>query len=202
MTRAWRLLGIDRSGPPAPETLRGGPLHPWTAPNAIGLIRLLLVPVFLVLALGSGDGRTASASVVYAVVAGSDYLDGLVARLTGQYSRLGALLDPLIDRLAVVAGVVVTWRFELLPRWALAVLAGRELLMLAATQVGLRRGLDVSVNWLGRLAVWPVMLSIWLAMVSVTWVAEAFLLAGLALTLAATALYLRGGCRALGSASG
>jgi cardiolipin synthase len=170
-------------------------------PNAIGFVRLALVPVFLALALSSGDGRTASASVVYAVVGGSDYLDGLAARLTGQYSRLGALLDPLTDRLLVLSGIVVTWHFELLPRWALGILAGRELLMLVLTQAVLRRDMELEINMVGRWAVWPTMFSMFLAMVSVTWVAEALLLLGLALTLWATALYVREGLRRLGGPS-
>jgi CDP-diacylglycerol--glycerol-3-phosphate 3-phosphatidyltransferase len=197
-----RLLGLDRSGPPPPETQRQQPLHPWTIPNAIGFARLALVPVFLVLALSSGDGRVASASVVYAVVGGSDYIDGLLARLTGQYSRLGALLDPLTDRLLVVSGAVVCWHFDLLPRWALALLAGREVLMLVLTQVGLRRGIDLQINMLGRVAVWPTMFSLFLAMVSVTWVAEALLYLGLAMTLAATARYLQDGYRGLRARAG
>lgn len=193
-----RLLGLDRSGPPPPETLRGAPLRPWTLPNAVGYVRIALVPVFLVLALGSGDGRVASASIVYAVIGGSDYLDGMLARITGQYSRLGTLMDPLVDRLLVISGVVVTWRFELLPRWALAVLAVRELFMLCLTQYALRRGLaDLRVNMLGRWAVWPTMFSMFLAMVSVTWVAPALLYLGLAMTLAATARYVRDGLQAL-----
>lgn len=193
-----RLLGLDRSGPPPPATLRGQPLRPWTLPNLIGFTRIALVPVFLFLALDSGDGRVASASIVYAVIGGTDYLDGMLARVTGQYSRLGALIDPLTDRLLVVSGVVVTWHFELLPRWALAVLAARELFMLALTQYGLRRGLaDLKVNMVGRWAVWPTMFSMFLAMVSVTWVAEALLYLGLAMTLWATALYVRDGLQAL-----
>ena len=188
-----RLLGIDRSGGPPRATRPGEPLQPWTIPNAIGFARLALIPVFLVLALGSGDGRIASASIVYAVIGGSDYLDGIAARLTGQYSRLGALLDPLTDRLLVVAGVVVCWHFELLPRWPLAVLAGRELFMLVASRIVLRRGRDIEINMLGRWAVWPTMFSLFLAMVSVTWVADALLYLGLAMTLGATALYLRAG---------
>jgi len=197
-----RLLGLDRSGPPPPETLAGQPLQPWTLPNAIGYARLALLPVFLVLALGSGDGRVALASVLYAVIGGTDYLDGMLARITGQYSRLGALLDPLVDRLLVVSGVVVCWHFELLPRWALALLAGRELVMLVLTQVALRRGLvDLNVNMLGRWAVWPTMFSLFLAMVSVTWVAEALLYLGLAMTLGATAIYMRDGRDAIRGAS-
>jgi CDP-diacylglycerol--glycerol-3-phosphate 3-phosphatidyltransferase len=159
---------------------------------------LALIPVFLVLALGSGDGRYAPASIVYAFIGGTDYLDGMVARVTGQYSRLGVLLDPITDRLLVISGVVVTWHFDLLPRWALAVLVARELFMIVLSEVALRRGVaDIRVNMLGRWAVWPTMFSIFLAMVSVTWVAEALLYVGLAMTLGATALYVRDGLRAL-----
>lgn len=197
-----RLLGLDRSGGPPPETRAGEPLHPWTLPNLIGFIRLGLIPVFLILALGSDDGRLASASIIYAVIGGSDYLDGIAARLTGQYSRLGALLDPLTDRLLVVSGVIVCWHYELLPRWALGVLAAREALMLVLTQIGLRRGLDLEVKMIGRWAVWPTMFSLFLAMVSVTWVAEALLYIGLAMTLAATVLYVRDGLQALHEPSG
>ena len=192
-----RLLGLDRSGGPPPETRAGEPLNPWTLPNLIGFIRIGLIPVFLVLALQSDDGRVASAAILYAVIGGSDYLDGIAARLTGQYSRLGALLDPLTDRLLVVSGVIVCWHFELLPRWALGVLAAREVLMLVLTQIGLRHGLDLEVKMIGRWAVWPTMFSLFLAMVSVTWVAEALLYVGLAMTLAATALYIRDGLDAL-----
>jgi cardiolipin synthase len=191
-----RLVGLDRSGPPPPETQSGAPLHPWTIPNLIGFVRLALIPVFLVLALSSGDGRDAAASAVYAVIGGSDYLDGITARVTGQYSRLGTLLDPLVDRLLVLSGVVVAFHFHLLPRWALVILAARELFMLALTRLALRRGIDIKVNWVGRWAVWPTMFSIFLAMVSTTWVATALLYLGLAMTLAATALYVRDGLRA------
>jgi cardiolipin synthase len=192
-----RLLGLDRSGGPPPETLRDQPLHPWTIPNAIGFLRIGLIPVFLVLALGSGDGRDTAATIVFAFVAAGDYLDGMVARITGQYSRLGALLDPLTDRLLVISGAVVAWEFELLPRWALIVLAAREALMLLLTQIALRRGLDISVNMLGRWAVWPTMGALGLAMILETWVSEVLLYVGLALTLAATARYLQDGWRAL-----
>src|SRR4051794_1027080 len=193
-----RVLGYDRDYAPPPETLPGAPLNPWTIPNLIGFIRLALIPVFLILALGSGDGRYAPASIIYAVIGGTDYLDGMAARVTGQYSRLGVLLDPIVDRLLVISGVIVCWHFELLPRWALAVLVLREVFMLVISQIALRRGVaDIKVNMLGRWAVWPTMFSIFLAMVSTTWVAEALLYLGLAMTLGATALYVRDGLRAL-----
>jgi CDP-diacylglycerol--glycerol-3-phosphate 3-phosphatidyltransferase len=191
-----RLVGLDRSGPPPPETQAGAPLNPWTLPNLIGFIRLGLIPVFLVLALTSGDGRDAAASATYAVIGGTDYLDGMTARITGQYSRLGTLLDPLVDRLLVLSGVIVCFHFDLLPRWALIVLAAREALMLVLTRIALRHGRDIQVNMAGRWAVWPTMFSLFLAMVSVTWVADLLLYVGLAMTLYATALYVRANTQA------
>jgi len=191
-----RLVGLDRSGPPPPETLAGAPLRPWTLPNAIGFVRIGLIPVFLVLALRSGDGRIAYASAIYAVIGGTDYLDGITARVTGQYSRLGTLLDPLVDRMLVISGAIVCYRFELLPRWALVVLGARELLMLVLSRIALSRGREIQVNMVGRWAVWPTMFSMFLAMVSVTWVAPALLYLGLAMTLWATALYVRANTQA------
>jgi cardiolipin synthase len=192
-----RLLGLDRSGAPPPETRRSQPLNPWTVPNAIGLVRIALLPVFLVVALGSDDGRDTLAFILFAVVAWSDYLDGMAARLTGQYSRLGALLDPLTDRMLVLCGAIVAWKFDLLPRWALAVLAAREALMLVLTRMAFRRGLDLQINMLGRWAVWPVMSALALALVWDTWITEALLYFGLGLTLGATAQYMAEGLRAL-----
>jgi cardiolipin synthase (CMP-forming) len=194
-----RLLGLDRSGPPPPQTVSGRPLNPWTIPNAIGFTRLTLIPVFLVLAFTSGDGRAALPATIFAVIAWSDYLDGLTARLTGQYSRLGALLDPVVDRLLVLAGIAVCWYFELLPRWALAVLVARELIVVALAQIGLRRGLELKINWPGRLAVWPTMSALFFALVDLLTLAEVLLYVGLALSLAALALYVRDGVAALGA---
>ena len=149
--------------------------------------------MFLYLALDSGDGRTVAAAILYALIAGGDYLDGLVARATGQYSRMGAILDPIVDRLTILSGVVVCWHFELLPRWALAALLARELVTVALAQIGLRRGLDMEVNWLGRIGVWLVMTSIFLALTVETWVSTAVLVVGLAALILATLLYVRTG---------
>src|SRR3954471_14979056 len=178
-----RLLGYDRDYDAPPETLPGAPLNPWTIPNLIGFIRLALIPVFLYLALNSEDRRLASASIIYAIIGGTDYLDGMAARVTGQFSRLGVLLDPVVDRLLVISCVIVCWHFELLPRWALALLVARELFMLVISQIALYKHVgDIKVNMVGRVAVWPTMFSIFLAMLSDTWVAEALLYFGLALT--------------------
>jgi len=190
---ARRLLGLDRSGPLPAETLAGRPLRPWTVPNAIGFTRLVLIPVFVIVELSSNDGTSALGAVLFALIAVADYADGIAARLTGQYSRLGALMDPVTDRLLVIAGVAVCWRFQLLPRWALAVLALRELSMLALGRYALRHGVELRINWPGRLAVAPVMGGLFFALAGLKGLGEVLLYIGLALALAASALYLRSG---------
>jgi cardiolipin synthase len=188
-----RLLGIDRSGPPPAETLAGHPLNPWTLPNAIGFVRLAAIPVFLLVALSSRHGQNALAVVLFAAIGWGDYLDGFVARLTGQYSRLGAILDPIVDRLLVISGMAVAWRFSLLPRWAIAVVIARELFMLALSRYGLRRGVELKINWLGRLGVAPMMGAPFFAMAGLHAVAVVMLYVGMALALSATVLYVRRG---------
>lgn len=186
-----RLAGLDRSGPPPPETMSDQPWNVWTIPNAIGFVRFLLIPVFLGLALSSDSGTDALPAVIFAVISWSDYFDGMAARITGQYSRLGALLDPFVDRLLVVAGVVVCWNFELLPRWAIAVLVFREVFLLVAGALGQRRGLQLTINWPGRAAVWPTMSAIFFALVALATLAEVLLYIGLALAYYAVVLYAR-----------
>jgi cardiolipin synthase (CMP-forming) len=194
-----RLFGIDRSGPEPAATRAGRPLNPWTVPNAIGFARLAGIPVFLVIALSSTDGQSTAAAVLYAVIGWADYLDGFVARLTGQYSRLGALLDPVIDRLLVLSGMAVVLRFDLLPRWAVILVVAREVFVLAVSRYGLRHGVDVSINWPGRLAVAPTMGAPFFAMLGLHVVALVMLYLGLGLALAATALYVRDGLAQLRS---
>jgi cardiolipin synthase (CMP-forming) len=192
-----RLSGVDRSGPPPDATLSGNPLNPWTIPNAIDFVRLAAIPVFLVIALSSSDGQDALAVVLFGVIAWSDYLDGFAARLTGQYSRLGALLDPLVDRLLIVSGMAVCWHFSLLPKWALAIVIARELFMLIASRYALSRGIELQINWAGRIGVAPIAAAPFFAMAGVHWLALIMLYVGMAFGLTATVLYVRRGAQVM-----
>lgn len=147
----------------------------------------------MAVALSSTDGQSVLAAILYAVIGWSDYLDGFVARLTGQYSRLGALLDPIIDRLLILSGVAVCWRFDLLPRWALALVIAREVLVLVLSRYGLKRGVELRINWFGRIGVAPTMGAPFFAMLGLHVVALIMLYWGLAMALAATVLYVRSG---------
>jgi cardiolipin synthase len=186
-----RLSGLDRSCGPPPETLPGAPLRPWTIPNAIGYLRIACLVAFLVVALDDPDGEGWLQFALFAVVAWGDYADGIAARVTGQYSRLGALMDPVIDRALVIAGVVVVYEADLLPRWALLVLAAREALMLAIGPFYVRRRGELKITMLGRWAVWPTMSAIAFALVGADPVDELLLYLGVAMTLGATLQYVR-----------
>jgi CDP-diacylglycerol--glycerol-3-phosphate 3-phosphatidyltransferase len=186
-----RLFGLDRSGPPPPSTLPGSPLRPWTLPNLVGYLRIVGLVFFMIFALNSGDGHSPAAAILYALVAWGDYLDGIVARVTGQYSRLGALLDPIIDRLMILGGAIVAWEFSLLPRWLLALLILRELLMLALGRLALKRRGAITINWVGRLAVWPIMSSLFFAICGLENLAEWLLIIGVVMAYAASFLYAR-----------
>jgi cardiolipin synthase (CMP-forming) len=188
-----RLFGIDRSGPLPRATRRGAPLHPLTIPNLVGYLRLAAIPLFLYLAWESDDGRYAPATLIYVAITTGDYLDGFLARATGQYSRMGALLDPIVDRAAVLAGVAVCWHFELLPRWALAVLAVREAVTLVLAELALRRGIDIEVNWIGRIGVFAVFASIGLSLMLDSWAIDALFIIGVAISVGATWVYVRAG---------
>jgi cardiolipin synthase len=186
-----RLFGIDRSGPSPSQTRRGAPLHPWTLPNLVGYLRLASIPLFLVIAFQSDDGRDTTAVLLYLWITLGDYLDGFLARATGQYSRMGALLDPIVDRAAVLAGAAVCWHFELLPRWALLVIALREVATLVLAQMSLRRGVDLEINWIGRIGVFLVFGGIFWSMVFDWWIIRAGFVVGVGMAVAATIVYVR-----------
>ena len=191
--RIRRLFGLDRSGAEPTPTRAGQPLRPFTLPNLIGYLRLIGIPIFLFIAFSSDDGRSWLAALFFFLIAGGDYVDGFLARVTGQYSRLGALMDPVIDRLTILSGLVVCWHFDLLPHWMLVLLLVRELATLLLARWGLARGIDIEVNWFGRVAVFPVMAALLLAMIWDSWVPAALLALGIVLGVIATYLYARVG---------
>lgn len=99
----------------------------WTIPNALSALRLLGVPVFFWLIVGpENDGL---ALIILIVSSFTDWLDGFLARKLNQFSRLGELLDPLADRLYVVAALAALCIRDLLPIWIVVALILRDALM-------------------------------------------------------------------------
>jgi cardiolipin synthase len=122
-----------------------------TVPNALSALRLAGVPLFLWLLLGPHhDGW---AIVVLAVGGFSDWLDGKLARWLGQSSRLGALLDPMVDRLYILATLLAFGVREIVPWWVIGVLVGRDLVLAATLPVWRAHGVAApEVHYLGKAA--------------------------------------------------
>ena len=99
----------------------------WTIPNILSGLRLMGVPVFFWLIVGpENDGL---ALLILIVSSFTDWLDGYLARRLNQFSRLGELLDPLADRLYVVAALAALYIRDLLPLWVVVALVLRDVLM-------------------------------------------------------------------------
>ena len=122
-----------------------------TVPNLLSFLRLLGVPVFLWLLLGPhADGW---ALAVLALSGFTDWADGVLARRLNQYSDLGALLDPLADRLYILATLVGLVLRHIIPLWLAIVIVGRDLVVGVALLVLNRRGIaPPQVHYLGKAA--------------------------------------------------
>ena len=122
-----------------------------TIPNILSMLRLLLIPVFVWLALGpEADGW---AFFILAVSSITDWLDGVVARRFQMVSRVGQLLDPIADRLFVISTILVLAIREIVPWWLVIVLVLRDVFMgLIQLRVN-RRGVEpLPVHYVGKAA--------------------------------------------------
>jgi CDP-diacylglycerol--glycerol-3-phosphate 3-phosphatidyltransferase len=123
-------------------------------PNALTLLRLGLIPIFVVLVLAADGRRSIAAALVFALAGITDQVDGWLARRWRVESEFGKFADPLADRLMIDAAVVLLWIEGRLPWPALAVILARDGLLLAGTPAAIRRGYEFSVSFLGKAATW------------------------------------------------
>ncbi len=122
----------------------------FTVPNLLSLLRLALIAPFLIWA---GEGRDWLALIALAIASITDYLDGKAARILKQESKLGAMLDPAIDRLFIAASVYVLWDRDIFPGWLVAILIGRDLALLLVNIALKQRGRPLlEVNFIGKAA--------------------------------------------------
>jgi len=181
-------------GPGRPADREELPDRIWTLPNALSVLRLLGVPLFLWLLLGPhADGWAILVLVLSGV---SDWADGKLARLLDQSSRLGALLDPAADRLYIVATLVALALREVVPLWLVAVLVGRELVLGLLLLVLRHYGYPpLQVHYLGKAATFLLLYAFPCLLLAdaATSIAPVVLPIAWALTIWGTALYLLAG---------
>jgi CDP-diacylglycerol--glycerol-3-phosphate 3-phosphatidyltransferase len=134
-------------------------------PNALTILRLALIPPFIVAILVSTEGRTWVAGIIFLVAGITDQVDGFLARRWHVESVFGKIADPLADRLMIDAAVLLLIHADRLP-WLALIIPARDLVALVGTPIVMGRGYEFQVNLLGKAATWLLYLSIGLVMVT------------------------------------
>ncbi len=169
-------------------------------PNALTLARLALIPVFVVLMVRAGHRPSWPAGLTFGVAGVTDQVDGFLARRWGVESRFGKLADPLADRLMIDAAVILLFAYDRLPWAGVAVIVGRDILLLAGSGVLAPRGVEIDVNVVGKTATWVLYAAIFFRIVmhgATRWPVDLFW-AGLALALLAGVFYIAAARKELG----
>jgi CDP-diacylglycerol--glycerol-3-phosphate 3-phosphatidyltransferase len=191
-------MGVDETGDPHAPILpqmeaRAVPLPLAQLPNALTVARLALIPVFVVLMVRAGHRPSWPAGVVFGIAGVTDQVDGFLARRWRVESRFGKVADPLADRLMIDAAVILLFAYDRLPWAGLAVILGRDAILLAGSIFLAPRGVEIDVNLLGKAATWVLYAAIFFRIVthrSTDWPLDLFWV-GIALALLAGAVYAR-----------
>ena len=158
MTGSTPPAGDDAVGDAVPGGDEAGLDRIVTVPNAVTLVRLLCIPVFVWLLLGAH--RQVAAAVLLGVLGATDWVDGYVARRYHQVSTVGKVLDPVADRVLMLTAVVTIMIDGAVPIWFGVATLARELVVsvavLALASLGARR---IDVLWVGKAGTFALMFS-------------------------------------------
>ena len=129
-------------------------------PNYLTLIRIFLVPLLVVVLLTPysekwfGIESYGLAIAIFLVASLTDILDGHLARRRKQVSKIGALLDPIADKLLVSAALIVLVEKNLAPAWAVVIILGREFVVTGLRSVAASEGIIISAQRVGKIKMW------------------------------------------------
>ncbi len=129
-------------------------------PNALTMLRLALIPLFIALYVRSGDGSSWAAGWVFLVAGATDQVDGFLARRWHVESQFGKLADPLADRLMIDAAAILVALEGKLPWAGAVIIVLRDALLVGGYRLLMPRGYELSVTTLGKLATWLLYLSV------------------------------------------
>jgi CDP-diacylglycerol--glycerol-3-phosphate 3-phosphatidyltransferase len=122
--------------------------------DQLTLMRALSVPVVVALFAASFADHDYWATGVFCVAMATDWFDGRIARRSGRTSPLGSLLDPVADKLLVLATLIVLIDQDVFPAWMVAAIVARELLISGLRQAAIERGVVLAARDLGKLKTW------------------------------------------------
>ncbi len=126
-------------------------MFPVNVPNVLTLLRIVAVPVLVVALLDETPDGDVIAAIVFALAALTDGLDGYIARRRQQVTTFGKLMDPLADKLLVIAALISLVSLNRLPAWIAMVIIARELAVTGLRSVAAERGVVIAASWLGKL---------------------------------------------------
>jgi cardiolipin synthase (CMP-forming) len=161
-------------------------------PNALTLLRLALIPLFVVVFVQAEDGSSWAAGWIFLVAGVTDQLDGFLARRWRVESRFGKLADPLADRLMLDAAAILLWLDDKLPWYATLIIVLRDVILVGGYRLLMPRGVELEVSKLGKAATWLLYLSLGILLVvgqSTDWPLWLFWI-GLGMALVAAAQYV------------
>jgi CDP-diacylglycerol--glycerol-3-phosphate 3-phosphatidyltransferase len=123
---------------------------PLNLPNILTLTRIVAVPVIVVALLGETPNGDALAAAVFALAALTDGLDGYIARRRQDVTTFGKLMDPLADKLLIIAALVSLVSLDRLAAWVAMVIIARELAVTALRALAAEQGVVIAASWLGK----------------------------------------------------
>jgi CDP-diacylglycerol---glycerol-3-phosphate 3-phosphatidyltransferase len=126
-------------------------VFPLNVPNVLTVLRILAVPVIVVALLGETPNGDALAAIVFALAALTDGLDGYIARSRDSVTTFGKLMDPVADKLLIVAALVSLVSLGRLAAWVAMVIIAREVAVTVMRAVAVEEGVVISASWLGKL---------------------------------------------------
>ena len=125
-------------------------MFPLNLPNVLTVLRILAVPVIVVALLDETPNGDVVAAVVFALAAISDGLDGYLARSRDAVTTFGKLMDPIADKLLIVAALISLVSLGRLAAWVAMVIIAREFAVTALRAVAAEQGVVISASWLGK----------------------------------------------------
>lgn len=119
-------------------------------PNALTIARIIAVPVIVVLILGGWEWGDEAGAILFALAAATDGLDGYIARRNQDVTTFGKLMDPLADKLLIVAVLIALVSLDELAAWVAMVIISRELAITGLRSLAAEQGIVIAASWMGK----------------------------------------------------
>lgn len=126
------------------------PPQNFNLPNSLTIFRILLIPVYLIVFTSSSWNSSLLPAVIFSIAALTDLLDGYLARRNDQVTNLGRLLDPIADKLLVLAGLILLVQFDRVEAWLAIAIMAREIAVSGLRSIAAAEGMIISADTLGK----------------------------------------------------